>query len=46
MYNDVQSDYAQNVEYDELSTEVLKQRLEKLNQKTLFKIEYNPIWKM
>ena len=43
MYNDVQSDYAQNVEYDELSTEVLKQRLEKLNQKTLFKIEYNPI---
>lgn len=33
----------EDVVYDELSTEVLKKRLEKLNQKTPFNIEYNPI---
>ncbi|AMD84111.1 membrane-bound lytic murein transglycosylase D [Capnocytophaga haemolytica] len=32
-----------DVSYDELSTEVLKKRLEKLNQKTPFNIEYNPV---
>ena len=32
-----------NVDYGELPTEVLKERLEKLNQKSLFNIEYNPV---
>ena len=32
-----------DVTYDELPTEVLKKRLEKLNQKTPFNVEYNPI---
>ena len=31
------------VEYKELSTEVLKQRLEKINARTPFNVEYNPI---
>lgn len=39
VHNEVTTD----VVYDELPTEVLKQRLEKLNQKTPFNIEYNPI---
>ncbi|MDO4228529.1 MAG: transglycosylase SLT domain-containing protein [Capnocytophaga sp.] len=39
VHNEVSTD----VVYDELPTEVLKQRLEKLNQKTPFNIEYNPI---
>lgn len=33
----------EDVMFEELSTEVLKQRLEKLNQKTPFNVEYNPI---
>ena len=36
-----QLDYSP-VEYDELSTEVLKQRLEELNARTPFNVEYNP----
>lgn len=32
-----------DVTYNELPTEVLKKRLEKLNQKTPFNVEYNPI---
>ena len=32
-----------NVDYGELPTEVLKERLEKLNEKTPFNIEYNPV---
>lgn len=32
----------EKVDYDELSTEVLKQRLEDLNARTPFRIEYNP----
>lgn len=43
MYDDVQSDYANEVALAELSTEVLKKRLELLNQRSRFHIEYNPI---
>lgn len=43
MYQDVQSDYSEDVAFTELSTEVLKKRLEILNQKSRFHIEYNPI---
>ena len=32
-----------NVDYGELPTELLKERLEKLNEKTPFNIEYNPV---
>lgn len=32
-----------DVDYNELPTEVLKERLKKLNQKTPFNIEYNPV---
>ena len=32
-----------DVTYNELPTEVLKKRLEKLNQKTPFNVEYNPV---
>ena len=32
-----------DVDYNELPTEVLKERLEKLNEKTPFNIEYNPV---
>ena len=32
-----------NVDYNELPTELLKERLEKLNQKTPFNVEYNPV---
>lgn len=35
-------DYSDDI-YDELTTEVLKERLEALNQKTPFVIEYNPV---
>lgn len=37
-----QLDYSP-VEYEELSTEVLKRRLEELNARTPFNIEYNPL---
>ena len=43
MQNDIQSTPSENVVYNELSTEVLKERLAKLDQKTPFHIEYNPI---
>jgi peptidoglycan lytic transglycosylase D len=36
-----QLDYSP-IEYDELSTEVLKERLEELNARTPFNVEYNP----
>ena len=42
VYNSVaQQDY-EAVDYDELPTEVLKQRLKELDAKTPFKVEYNP----
>ncbi|MEW5676492.1 LysM peptidoglycan-binding domain-containing protein [Flavobacterium enshiense] len=46
LFDDMQSDIAkvdkgETVAYD-LSTEVLKERLEKLNQKSPFNVEYNP----
>lgn len=44
MYEDIQTSYQENADYEEeLTTELLKERLEELNQKTLFHIEYNPI---
>ncbi|WP_303077209.1 lytic transglycosylase domain-containing protein [Capnocytophaga sp.] len=43
MSEDVAGESVTDVIYDELPTEVLKQRLEKLNQKTPFNVEYNPI---
>ena len=43
MQSDVESTPTGTVSYDELPTEVLKERLEKLNQKSLFNIEYNPV---
>lgn len=43
MSEDVHNELITDVSYDELPTEVLKQRLEKLNQKTPFNVEYNPI---
>lgn len=42
VYNSVaQQDY-EAVDYDELPTEVLKQRLKELDARTPFKVEYNP----
>lgn len=46
LFDDMQADIAridnsENVSYD-LSTELLKERLEKLNQKSPFNVEYNP----
>ena len=32
-----------DVDYSELPTEVLKERLRKLNEKTPFNVEYNPV---
>ncbi|CEN33354.1 Regulatory protein dniR [Capnocytophaga cynodegmi] len=43
MSEEIQNESVTDVTYEELPTEVLKQRLEKLNQKTPFNIEYNPI---
>lgn len=43
IYNGLHSDNEQDINFDELSTELLKERLEQLNQKTPFEIEYNPI---
>lgn len=43
LYADVTSDFSYDVQLDELPTELLKQRLELLNQKSPFNIEYNPI---
>lgn len=41
-YNSVVNQNYDEVEYDELSTDVLKQRLKELNARTPFKVEYNP----
>ena len=43
MQSDVENTPAGTVAYDELTTEVLKERLARLDQKTPFHIEYNPI---
>lgn len=43
MSEEIHNEPLSDVVYDELSTEVLKERLEKLNQKTPFNIEYNPV---
>lgn len=46
LFDEVYNTIAQNdfgeVQYDELSTELLKQRLKDLNSRTPFRIEYNP----
>jgi membrane-bound lytic murein transglycosylase D len=42
MYGAVQNEDYEPVEYEELPTEVLKQRLEELNARTPFHVEYNP----
>ena len=42
MYGTIQSETYTPIAYEELPTELLKQRLEKLNAKTPFTIEYNP----
>ena len=42
MYKTVTNMEYDSVAYNELTTEVLKQRLEVLNQKTPFNVEYNP----
>lgn len=44
MYEDIlEFDAEEMVEYEALSTEVLKERLALLNAKTPFEVEYNPI---
>ena len=42
MYNSVANQQYDAVIYDELPTEVLKQRLKELDARTPFKVEYNP----
>src|SRR5690554_6192325 len=42
MYNSIANQDFSDVEYKELSTEVLKQRLKDLNARTPFNVEYNP----
>ncbi|UNY99727.1 LysM peptidoglycan-binding domain-containing protein [Zhouia spongiae] len=42
LYNDISHLNYEEVEYKELSTDTLKKRLEKLNQKTPFNVAYNP----
>ncbi|RDK88495.1 LysM peptidoglycan-binding domain-containing protein [Marinirhabdus gelatinilytica] len=42
MYGSVVNEVYEPVEYEELPTEVLKQRLEELNARTPFNVEYNP----
>jgi membrane-bound lytic murein transglycosylase D len=42
MYNSVANQSYEPVEYNEVSTEVLKQRLKELNARTPFNVEYNP----
>lgn len=42
MYNSIANQDFSEVEYKELSTEVLKQRLKDLNARTPFNVEYNP----
>ncbi|GIZ15975.1 hypothetical protein RCZ15_14350 [Capnocytophaga catalasegens] len=43
LYADIHKSYDADVTFEELSTDLLRQRLELLNQKTPFHIEYNPI---
>ena len=43
MQSDIENTPSGQVAYDELTTEVLKERLARLDQKTPFHIEYNPI---
>ena len=42
MYGAILNEDYEPVEYEELPTEVLKQRLEELNARTPFNVEYNP----
>jgi membrane-bound lytic murein transglycosylase D len=42
MYGVIENEDYEPVEYEELPTELLKQRLEALNQRTPFNVEYNP----
>ena len=42
VYGSIHNEVVEPVEYEELSTEVLKQRLEELNARTPFNVEYNP----
>jgi len=42
VYGSILNQEYEPIEYEELSTEVLKQRLEALNARTPFNIEYNP----
>ena len=42
IYRSVTEDPAKTIDYPELSTEVLKERLLLLNQRTPFNVEYNP----
>lgn len=42
IYNSIVNQDYEPVEYEELSTEVLKQRLKDLDARTPFKVEYNP----
>ena len=42
VYNSVANQEYEPVQYDELPTEVLKQRLKELDARTPFKVEYNP----
>ncbi|MCB0466023.1 MAG: LysM peptidoglycan-binding domain-containing protein [Aequorivita sp.] len=42
VYNSVANQDYESVDYDELPTEVLKQRLKELDARTPFKVEYNP----
>ena len=42
LYNSVANQEYEVVDYDELPTEVLKQRLKELDARTPFKVEYNP----
>ncbi len=42
VYGTIQNQEYEPVEYEELPTEVLKERLEALNAKTPFNVEYNP----
>lgn len=42
MYGTILNETYEPIEYEELSTEVLKQRLAELNARTPFNVEYNP----
>lgn len=42
MYETISEQTYEDVQYDELSTELLKERLTELNSRTPFEIEYNP----